>query len=49
VVCQLDLKGFDGELKVISGRKRSVERLHQLMDRVGPDPADWLPIFQQED
>jgi type IV secretion system protein VirB4 len=49
VVCQLDLKGFDGELKVISGRASSVERLHLLMDRVGPDPADWLPIFEQED
>jgi type IV secretion system protein VirB4 len=49
VVCQLDLKGFDGELKVISGRASSVERLHQLMDRLGPDPADWLPIFQQDD
>lgn len=49
VVCQLDLKGFDGELKVISGRASSVERLRQLMDRVGPDSADWLPIFQQED
>jgi type IV secretion system protein VirB4 len=49
VVCQLDLKGFDGELKVISGRASSVARLHQLMDRVGADPAVWLPIFQQED
>jgi len=48
-VCQLDLKGFDGELKVISGRARSFERLHHLMDGVGPDPADWLPLFQQED
>jgi type IV secretion system protein VirB4 len=49
VVCQLDLKGFEGELKVISGRASSVERLHRLMDRVGPDPAAWLPIFQHED
>jgi type IV secretion system protein VirB4 len=49
VVCQLDLKGFDGELKVISGRASSIEKLHHLIDRVGPDPADWLPIFQQED
>jgi type IV secretion system protein VirB4 len=49
VVCQLDLKGFEGELKVISGRSSSVERLHRLMDRVGPDPAAWLPIFQHED
>ncbi len=49
VVCQLDLNGFDGELKVISGRASSVERLHRLMDRVGPDSANWLPLFQQED
>jgi type IV secretion system protein VirB4 len=48
VVCQLDLKGFVGELKVISGRASSVERLHRIMKRVGSDSADWLPIFQQE-
>ena len=49
VVCQLDLKGFVGELKVISGRASSVERLHRIMNRVGPDSADWLPIFKRED
>jgi type IV secretion system protein VirB4 len=49
VVCQLDLKGLTGELKVISGRASSVERLHRIQDSVGSDPANWLPIFQQED
>jgi type IV secretion system protein VirB4 len=46
VVCQLDLKGFEAELAVISGRASAVERLYRLMDQVGPDPKDWLPIFQ---
>ena len=31
VVCELDLKGFDAELKVISGRASSVEALHRIM------------------
>lgn len=48
VVCQLDLKGFRAELNVISGRASAVERLRGLIERVGPDSADWLPLFQQE-
>ncbi len=46
IVCQLDLKGFDAELAVISGRASSVERLHRLMEEVGSDPEKWLPAFQ---
>jgi type IV secretion system protein VirB4 len=45
VVCQLDLKGFDGELAVISGRTREVQRMHQIMADVGTEPKDWLPRF----
>jgi type IV secretion system protein VirB4 len=45
VVCQLDLKGFDAELKVISGRTSSVDLLHRIMAITGPDPAHWLPRF----
>jgi type IV secretion system protein VirB4 len=48
VVCQLDLKGFDNELKVISGRASSVERLQKILARVGPVPADWLRVFQSD-
>src|ERR1700683_4180198 len=33
VVCQLDLKGFSGELAVISGRESSVAKFYSLMDR----------------
>jgi type IV secretion system protein VirB4 len=45
VVCQLDLKGFDAELAVISGRTGAVERMHRLMQEHGRDSAAWLPIF----
>lgn len=46
VVCELDLKGFDAELAVISGRASTVECLHQIMAEVGSDPEQWLTPFQ---
>jgi len=45
VVCQLDLKGFDAELAVISGRATEVERMYRIMNDTGPDPMNWLPQF----
>ena len=48
VVCQLDLKGFDAELAVISGRASSVERMHAIMAEVGTEPALWLPEFERQ-
>jgi type IV secretion system protein VirB4 len=45
VVCQLDLKGFDAELAVISGRASEVKRMYQIMSATGPDPKAWLPQF----
>ena len=45
VVCQLDLKGFDAELAVISGRASEVQRMHRLMSATGSEPAAWLPEF----
>jgi type IV secretion system protein VirB4 len=48
VVCQLDLKGYDAELAVISGRAGEVKRMHQIMAATGPDPAAWLPRFMAE-
>lgn len=47
VVCQLDLKGFEDELRVISGRKRSVEQMQIAIERCGSDPKLWLPEFHQ--
>jgi type IV secretion system protein VirB4 len=48
VVCQLDLKGFDTALAEISGRASSVERLYSIMDQVGTDPQNWLPLFERQ-
>jgi type IV secretion system protein VirB4 len=45
VVCQLDLKGFDAELAVISGRASEVNRMYRIMSATGPDPKAWLPQF----
>jgi len=46
VVCELDLKGFDAELAVISGRASEVTRLQGILSELGPDPSQWLPVFQ---
>jgi type IV secretion system protein VirB4 len=45
IVCRLDLQGFEGELAVISGRARHLERLHRLLEEHGADPERWLPAF----
>jgi type IV secretion system protein VirB4 len=45
VVCQLDLKGFDAELAVISGRAGQLASVMQLIESLGPDPSAWLPTF----
>jgi type IV secretion system protein VirB4 len=45
VVCQLDLKGFDAELRVISGKVGEVLRMSDLIAARGADPSAWLPIF----
>jgi len=47
IVCALDLKGFDGEIAVISGRRQTVEQMHQIMRTVGTEAAQWLPVFLQ--
>jgi type IV secretion system protein VirB4 len=44
-VCQLDLKGFDAELAVISGRATNVELLNRLIAERGEAPEAWLSAF----
>jgi type IV secretion system protein VirB4 len=48
VVCELDLKGFDFELDVISGRSHNVKNVREIIGQVGDNPADWLPIFEKQ-
>ena len=48
IVCELDLKGFEVELDVISGRTENVQRVERLIGELGPAPAAWLPAFAEE-
>ena len=45
VIATLNLSSMPDLIKVLSGRKETVEELQRLMDRVGTDPKDWLPTF----
>ena len=48
LVCELDLKGFDAELAVISGRKSAVDLMNQLRARHGEKARQWLPHFYHQ-
>ncbi len=45
VVCQLNLRGYDAELAVISGRAAEVKRMYEIMATTGSEPSAWLPQF----
>ena len=45
VITGLDLSGFDDELAVISGTTDKVKLVHELVDKVGSNPDDWLPLY----
>jgi type IV secretion system protein VirB4 len=46
VVCELNLRGFEYELAVISGRAETVALVEKLIDELGDEPAAWLPVFR---
>jgi len=48
VVCELDLKGFDFELDVISGRAANVQLVERLVAELGGAPERWLEAFRGE-
>jgi type IV secretion system protein VirB4 len=45
IVSELDLKGFDTELAVISGRRSGLDVVMRLIERYGCKAEDWLPRF----
>ena len=47
VVAELNLRGFDEELDILSGRTASVELAEAIRAEVGDQREDWLPVFQQ--
>ena len=44
----LDLRGFDDELKILSGTTANVEKLDVLRARLGDDPTAWMQPFLEE-
>lgn len=48
IVAKFDLKGFDFELDVLSGREQNVLLLERIREIHGEDPAVWLPIFKEQ-
>jgi type IV secretion system protein VirB4 len=45
-VCELNLRGFDDELAVLSGTSASVLLAERAIAEKGEDPDAWLPLFQ---
>ncbi|RLV58381.1 VirB4 family type IV secretion/conjugal transfer ATPase [Parashewanella curva] len=43
----LNLNGFDEELAVISGTCDKVQLMTQLIEQVGDEPTQWLPLYYQ--
>jgi type IV secretion system protein VirB4 len=44
---QLDLKGMDDVLDILSASKDNVEMLDDIRMAVGDDPDRWMPVFRQ--
>ncbi|CAN7623125.1 VirB4 family type IV secretion/conjugal transfer ATPase [Pararhizobium sp. LjRoot238] len=47
VVAELNLRGFDDDLDILSGRTANVELAEAIRAEVGDRREDWLPVFQQ--
>lgn len=45
VIARLDLNAMPDMVKVLSGRKETVEECARLRDALGDDPLAWLPPF----
>ncbi len=48
VVASVDVSGMNQAIKVISGTAASVASLEAIMEEVGNNPADFLPLFLEE-
>lgn len=46
-VCELNLRGFDDELAVLSGTASSVEIANKAIAMAGENPQAWLPMFHK--
>ncbi len=47
VVAELNLRGMNDEIAVLSGTTKNIELMNQIINEYGTDPEKWLPIFHQ--
>jgi type IV secretion system protein VirB4 len=48
VVARLDLSGEDEVLTILSGRESTVRLFDEIVDKTGPDPANWLHVLLEK-
>lgn len=48
VVAELNLKGFDDELAIISGTTENVNLLEKVIQKKGEDPDQWMEYFHEK-
>jgi type IV secretion system protein VirB4 len=48
VISRIDLSGMDDVVRVLSARADTVVIMDQIMEEVGDDPDDWLPIYYEK-
>ena len=45
VVARIDLKGMQDVINILSARAETAIVLDEIIEKTGPNPVDWLPIF----
>jgi type IV secretion system protein VirB4 len=48
VVSRIDLSGMDDVVRVLSARADTIVLLDKIIEEVGEDPNDWLPIYYEK-
>jgi len=48
VIARVDLSGMEEVVRVLSARADTVVLLDDIIEEVGEDPDDWLPIYYQK-
>jgi type IV secretion system protein VirB4 len=47
VIARIDLGGMEEVIRVLSGRAETITLMDQIIEEVGEDPSDWLPIYYE--
>ncbi len=48
VIARIDLGGMDEIIRVLSARAETVILMDEIIDQVGDNPDDWLPIYYEK-